>query len=119
MPVDSYLEDIVPEIKYRPQFLRSSKKEKDDEQRATREDLVSKGLDDESARAVQAISRADRIDYQVRASTVPFPAPLHDALGTFSSSRRSFVISSTQRQSAVACSFSYLVSKRLDNVWTP
>jgi hypothetical protein len=53
-------------IKYRPQTSRFSKKQSEDQAKREREDLITLGLDDDSARAVLAVSRADRLDYQVR-----------------------------------------------------
>jgi HrpA-like RNA helicase len=68
-----YLEDIIPAIKYRPPAARSTKKESGDALNAFREEHKSKGLDDASISAIQIISRSDRLDYQVRATSSGVP----------------------------------------------
>lgn len=60
-----YLEDVIHLINYRPPLVKSTKREKEDESRAFREEYKSKGLDDQSVSVIQNLSRAERIDYQV------------------------------------------------------
>ncbi|KAJ7631194.1 P-loop containing nucleoside triphosphate hydrolase protein [Roridomyces roridus] len=69
---DIYLEDIVPQIKYRPSAARSTRKESGDVLKAFRDEHKEKGLDDASISAIQIISRSDRIDYQLVAELVRF-----------------------------------------------
>jgi hypothetical protein len=57
-------------IKYRPQASRFSKKQSEEQNKKHREELISLGLDDDSARAVLAVSHADRLDFQVRANVL-------------------------------------------------
>jgi HrpA-like RNA helicase len=59
------LEDIVPQIKYRPPASRSTRKESGEALQAFREEHKSKGLDDATISAIQIISRSDRLDFQV------------------------------------------------------
>ncbi|KAA1467821.1 P-loop containing nucleoside triphosphate hydrolase protein [Dentipellis sp. KUC8613] len=61
---DKYLEDILPALDYRPQISRSGKR-KDDDDRADKEQYISQGLDERMALALQAITRSDRLDYQL------------------------------------------------------
>jgi hypothetical protein len=61
----------MPLIKYQPKPSRYGKKESEEHAEHYRKELLTLGLDDESARAVQIASRADRLDYEVRLS--PFP----------------------------------------------
>ncbi|KAJ7897125.1 P-loop containing nucleoside triphosphate hydrolase protein [Mycena olivaceomarginata] len=67
---DIYLEDIIPVIKYRPSAPRSSRKESGEVLQAFRDEHKSKGLDDASISAIQIISRADRLDFQLIAEVV-------------------------------------------------
>ncbi|KAJ7103273.1 P-loop containing nucleoside triphosphate hydrolase protein [Mycena belliarum] len=62
---DIYLEDIIPMIHYRPAAARSNKKETGDALKVFREEHKSKGLDDAAITAIQIISRAERIDFQL------------------------------------------------------
>jgi hypothetical protein len=55
----------MPLIKYRPKPSRFGKKESAEQAERNRQELVSMGLDSETAQAVQIASRADRIDYEV------------------------------------------------------
>jgi hypothetical protein len=59
------LEDVISTIQYRPQASKYTKKESDVQAEKYRQELITFGLKDEDARAVQVISRADRLDYQV------------------------------------------------------
>ncbi|KAJ7878638.1 P-loop containing nucleoside triphosphate hydrolase protein [Mycena leptocephala] len=67
---DIYLEDIVPQIKYRPPASRSTRKESGEALQAFREEHKSKGLDDATISAIQIISRSDRLDFQLIAEVV-------------------------------------------------
>ncbi|KAJ6575382.1 P-loop containing nucleoside triphosphate hydrolase protein [Mycena capillaripes] len=67
---DIYLEDIIPQIKYRPPAVRSSRKESGEALQAFREEHKSKGLDDATISAIQIISRSDRLDFQLIAEVV-------------------------------------------------
>jgi hypothetical protein len=55
----------MPKIKYRPSSMKSTKKESDERRKNNLDQLKAKGLDEDTARTVQMISRADRLDYQV------------------------------------------------------
>jgi ATP-dependent RNA helicase DHX57 len=59
-----YLEDVIPSITYRPSAGRQWRKESNEDQRVFR-DYALQGFDDQSIRAIQALSRSDRIDFQV------------------------------------------------------
>ena len=52
-------------IKYRPSSLKRGQKQDEDEERMERNQYRLDGLDEQTATAVQAISRSDNIDYQV------------------------------------------------------
>ncbi|KAJ6504362.1 P-loop containing nucleoside triphosphate hydrolase protein [Mycena vulgaris] len=67
---DIYLEDIIPQIKYRPPAARSTRKESGDALQAFREEHKSKGLDDATISAIQIISRSERVDFQLIAEIV-------------------------------------------------
>lgn len=67
---DIYLEDIIPQIKYRPSATRSTRKESGDVLQAFREEHKEKGLDDATISAIQIISRSDRLDFQVRIASL-------------------------------------------------
>ena len=60
-----YLEDVLPLIKYRPSSPKRGQKQDEDEWRMERNQYRLDGLDEQTAAAVQAISRSDNIDYQV------------------------------------------------------
>ena len=64
-PRHSYLEDILPVIKYKPTGLRFSGKKNDDQIAALRTHLEGLGLDSESVKALEILKKADRIDYNV------------------------------------------------------
>lgn len=61
----SYLEDILPVIKYKPSGLRSSGKSSDDQIAALRAHFEGLGLDSESIKALEILKKANRIDYDV------------------------------------------------------
>ncbi|KAF8215940.1 P-loop containing nucleoside triphosphate hydrolase protein [Mycena galopus ATCC 62051] len=69
---DIYLEDIIPQINYRPHAPRSSRKESGDALKAFRDEHKSKGLDDASISAIQIITRSDRLDFQFIAEVVRY-----------------------------------------------
>jgi hypothetical protein len=54
----------MPLIKYRPKPSRYGKKESEEHAEQYRQELITFGLDDESARAVQIAARADRLDFE-------------------------------------------------------
>lgn len=66
----------MPRINYRPSGRRfgggGGKRETDEEFRSNKEDLQSQGLDEQTISAVQSISRADRIDYEVSLYTLHY-----------------------------------------------
>ncbi|GBE77256.1 Putative DEAH-box ATP-dependent helicase [Sparassis crispa] len=64
---DKYIEDFLPSLSYRMPTSRTPKKL--DEGELT-DELVKKGLDEECLRAIQSISRSDRIDYELIAALV-------------------------------------------------
>ena len=61
----SYLEDILPVIKYKPSGLRFSGKSNNDQIAALRTHFEGLGLDEESIKALEILKKADRIDYSV------------------------------------------------------
>lgn len=64
-PRRSYLEDILPVIKYNPSGLRFSGKSNNDQIAALRTYFQGLGLDSESIKALEILKKADRIDYNV------------------------------------------------------
>ncbi|KIM88927.1 hypothetical protein PILCRDRAFT_813926 [Piloderma croceum F 1598] len=66
---DKYLEDIIPSIPYRPPTDRRRKEESVEDQQVSR-DYVLKGLDDQAIQALRALSRSNRIDFQLVAAVV-------------------------------------------------
>ncbi|KAH9934840.1 P-loop containing nucleoside triphosphate hydrolase protein [Fomitopsis serialis] len=64
---DRYLEDFMAHIGYRPSASGRTKKGKEAEEEGKKlhDDLVATGVDDETAQAIQAISRSDRIDFDL------------------------------------------------------
>ncbi|OSX67177.1 hypothetical protein POSPLADRAFT_1128023 [Postia placenta MAD-698-R-SB12] len=69
---DRYLEDILPLIDYRPATSNRFVKGRDAEEESKRlqEELNSRGLDDDSVKAIQKISRSDRIDFDLISAVV-------------------------------------------------
>ncbi|KZT55357.1 P-loop containing nucleoside triphosphate hydrolase protein [Calocera cornea HHB12733] len=67
---DHYLEDIIPNISYRPPFVKPRGKQSDEQTLAYRKPYAEMGLDEDQIRAIESISRSDRIDYQLVASVV-------------------------------------------------
>jgi ATP-dependent RNA helicase DHX57 len=67
---DMYLEDFINLIDYRPSASKGGKKQDDKGLVADRDEYVSAGLDERAMTAIQAIGRADRIDYALIASTI-------------------------------------------------
>jgi len=64
-PRHSYLEDIIPVIKYKPSGLRLSGKSNDDQIASLRAHFEGLGLASESIKALETLKKADRIDYNV------------------------------------------------------
>ncbi|TFY64181.1 hypothetical protein EVJ58_g2777 [Rhodofomes roseus] len=64
---DRYLEDFMSHVNYRPSSSARTRKGKEAEEEGKKlhDDLAAKGLDDETVKAIQAISRSDRIDYDL------------------------------------------------------
>ncbi|THH29051.1 hypothetical protein EUX98_g5134 [Antrodiella citrinella] len=67
---DIYLESVLPKLRYRPTNLKGLKKMTEEEKQQLRSEYSAGGLDDESIRAIQTISRSDRIDYELLAAVV-------------------------------------------------
>ncbi|KAF7337468.1 p-loop containing nucleoside triphosphate hydrolase protein [Mycena sanguinolenta] len=67
---DIYLEDLIPQIKYRPSASRYSRKESAEVLQAFRDEHKAKGLDDASISAIQTVMRSDRLDFQLIAEVV-------------------------------------------------
>ncbi|KZP25382.1 P-loop containing nucleoside triphosphate hydrolase protein [Athelia psychrophila] len=65
---DKYLEDVIPLIKYRPSAARRGRNTGDSQ--PNQEEYAAQGLDNQTIQAIQAISKADRIDYQLVAAVV-------------------------------------------------
>lgn len=61
----SYLEDLLPVISYRPASVKATEKKLTEQQEAARQVYRDKGMDEEAIIAMEHISRANRIDYQV------------------------------------------------------
>ncbi|KZT69049.1 P-loop containing nucleoside triphosphate hydrolase protein [Daedalea quercina L-15889] len=64
---DKYIEDFMPQLRYRPVTLTRTKKgkEAEEEGRKLHADLIARGVDDECVKAIQDISRSDRIDFDL------------------------------------------------------
>ncbi|GLB35802.1 putative helicase associated domain (HA2) Add an annotation [Lyophyllum shimeji] len=67
---DKYLEDLIPLIKYHPPTPKSGPKQSEEALRAFRDEYRSMGLDDASITTIHAITRSDRIDFQLIAALV-------------------------------------------------
>ncbi|KAG1828430.1 P-loop containing nucleoside triphosphate hydrolase protein [Suillus variegatus] len=67
---DMYLEDYIPSISYKPASVKPNRKESEEEKHAFRDYCSSKGLSEESTSAIQNITQAERIDYQLIAAVV-------------------------------------------------
>jgi ATP-dependent RNA helicase DHX57 len=65
---DIYLEDVISQINYVPPFVKGGPRQPEEQQRSFRENYQSQGLDQAAVRAVENITRSDRIDYQVWSS---------------------------------------------------
>ncbi|KAF7981091.1 hypothetical protein HWV62_34789 [Athelia sp. TMB] len=65
---DKYLEDVIPLIKYRPSAARRGKTTGDSQ--PNQEEYIAQGLDNQTIQIIQALSKADRIDYQLVAAVV-------------------------------------------------
>lgn len=61
----SYLEDILPVIKYKPSGLRFSGRSNNDQIAALRTHFEGLGLDSGSVKALEILKKADRIDNNV------------------------------------------------------
>jgi hypothetical protein len=59
-----YLEDIILSIPYRPPTDRRRKEESVEDKQVSR-DYALNGLDDQAIQALRALSRSNRIDFQV------------------------------------------------------
>lgn len=71
----SYLESVIPVMNYRPKAIgRTSQKISEDEKRAFRKRFLAKGLNEEAVIAIEKITRADSIDYQVNATYTRRPS---------------------------------------------
>lgn len=115
---DIYLEDIIPQIKYRPPAARSTRKESGEVLQAFREEHKEKGLDDATISAIQIISRSERLDFQVRITSCGIRVSTTDRPSS-SLPRSCASLFPIRRISAGACSFSCLVCRRFDNASTP
>lgn len=62
---DIYLEDAISHINYHPPTVRGGSKQKEEQQLSFRETYQSKGLNQTGIRAIENLTRSDRIDYQV------------------------------------------------------
>ncbi|TRM66280.1 P-loop containing nucleoside triphosphate hydrolase protein [Schizophyllum amplum] len=67
---DLYLEDIVPQIDYRPPAPPPSKQNVENVRQQERDKWKQRGLCDAAALAIQVIAESDRIDYALVASVV-------------------------------------------------
>ncbi|KZT08749.1 P-loop containing nucleoside triphosphate hydrolase protein [Laetiporus sulphureus 93-53] len=70
---DKYLEDYISELEYSPSGSsgRARKgKEAEEESKALRQELSKSGLNEDTLRAVQSISRSDRIDFDLISAIV-------------------------------------------------
>ncbi|OJA10313.1 hypothetical protein AZE42_05191 [Rhizopogon vesiculosus] len=62
---DLYLEDYISSISYKPASTRPNRQESEEERYAFRDYFSSRGLGEEAISAIQNITRAERIDYQL------------------------------------------------------
>ncbi|KAF5368409.1 hypothetical protein D9758_002162 [Tetrapyrgos nigripes] len=67
---DVYLEDIIPQLQYKPPATNFGQKVNEKSQRALYEHFKSIGLDDETVKSIQRISSANRTDYQLISTLV-------------------------------------------------
>jgi hypothetical protein len=61
-----YLEDILPGINYNPPAVRGGEKVTAEQSQSFRDYFEKSGVRSDTIRSLEAIRRADRIDYQVR-----------------------------------------------------
>jgi ATP-dependent RNA helicase DHX57 len=66
----SYLEDVIPIIRYQPAAPKFAPRQTEEQKTALRSDLTKLGLDPTSQRALEVISASDRIDYSLVAAVV-------------------------------------------------
>lgn len=66
----SYLEEIIPLIRYQPQASRFAPRQTEEQKTSIRADFAKLDLDPESQRALEIISASDRIDYSLVAAVV-------------------------------------------------
>ncbi|KIO25963.1 hypothetical protein M407DRAFT_236196 [Tulasnella calospora MUT 4182] len=67
---DLYLEDLLPVISYRPASVKATEKKLTEQQEAARQVYRDKGMDEEAIIAMEHISRANRVDYQLLAACI-------------------------------------------------
>ncbi|KAH8094722.1 P-loop containing nucleoside triphosphate hydrolase protein [Cristinia sonorae] len=67
---DIYLESIMPLINYRPSNAKRLQKMTEEEKHKLRAEYSAKGLEDDCIRAIQTISRLDKIDFELVAAVV-------------------------------------------------
>ncbi|KAG9044048.1 hypothetical protein FS837_008842 [Tulasnella sp. UAMH 9824] len=67
---DFYLEDLLPVVSYRPASVKATEKKLTEQQEATRQVYRDKGMDEEVIIAMEHISRANRVDYQLLAACI-------------------------------------------------
>lgn len=60
-----YLENLLPAISYRPASVKNTEKKLTEEQEAARQAYRDRGMDEEAIIAMEHISKANRVDYQV------------------------------------------------------
>lgn len=58
-----YLEDVIPLLNYRPSAMKRGKNTNDSQ--PNQDEYVAQGLDNQTIQTIQAISKSDRIDFQV------------------------------------------------------
>jgi hypothetical protein len=61
-----YLEDILPSINYNPPTVRGGERVTAEQLQSFRDYFEKAGVRSDTIRSLEAIRRADRIDYQVR-----------------------------------------------------
>lgn len=66
----SYLEDVIPLIRFQAQALRMGPRQTEEQKESIRSDFAKLDLDPDSQRALEIISASDRIDYSLVAAVV-------------------------------------------------
>ncbi|BEJ12269.1 hypothetical protein CspHIS471_0207290 [Cutaneotrichosporon sp. HIS471] len=78
---DYYLEDVIPNLSYKPTPSRFGPRLNEEQKASMRADYEKLGLAEDDLRALEVISQADRIDYGLVAATVKHIVDTADSNG--------------------------------------